>query len=116
MLYALWAYVKAKGCSGAWVLMAFLNVLIVLVLLKDRCKDGTAPASRGPNEVSQRLGWRFMSGAIVWILLAVGASSQNATLARESRFPLSRYFRSSPRSTVRMWTLGRSSPMARAAN
>lgn len=46
--YALWAYVKAKGRSGAWVLMAFLNVigLIVLLLLKDLHKDrpgGVAP-------------------------------------------------------------------------
>jgi hypothetical protein len=42
--YALWCYIMAKGRSGAWILMAFLNVigLIVLLLLKDLRKDDTA--------------------------------------------------------------------------
>ena len=46
-IYALWAYVKAKGRSDAWVLMAFLNVfgLIVLLLLKDHHKEGAASAA-----------------------------------------------------------------------
>jgi hypothetical protein len=40
--YALWCYIKAKGRSDAWILMTFLSVLglIVLLLLKDHCKDG----------------------------------------------------------------------------
>jgi hypothetical protein len=46
-LYALWAYVKAKGRSDAWVLMAFLNVigLIVLLMLKDLHKEDAASAA-----------------------------------------------------------------------
>jgi len=46
-LYALWAYVKGKGRSDAWVLMAFLNVLglIVLLCLKDQRKEDTTAAA-----------------------------------------------------------------------
>ncbi len=55
-LYALWAYVKAKGRSDAWVLMPllalassslFLNVLglIVLLCLKDQRKEDTTAAA-----------------------------------------------------------------------
>jgi hypothetical protein len=45
--YALWCYIRAKGRNEAWILMAFLNVLglIVLLLLKDHCKDGTPSAT-----------------------------------------------------------------------
>ncbi len=52
-LYALWAYVKAKGRSDAWVLMGvpvaipFLSLLglIVLLCLKDQRKEDTTAAA-----------------------------------------------------------------------
>jgi hypothetical protein len=36
--YALWAYVKAKGRSGAWCLLGMGSVfgLVILLILKDR--------------------------------------------------------------------------------
>jgi len=47
-LYAVWAYVKAKGRSGAWVLLGvFLSVigLTALLLLKDLHKERTEGAA-----------------------------------------------------------------------
>ena len=40
--YALWCWIKGKGRDGAWILVAFLNVLgvIILLCLKDYHKDG----------------------------------------------------------------------------
>jgi hypothetical protein len=43
--YALWCYIRAKGRREEWILMAvFFSVLglIVILLLKDQSKDGTA--------------------------------------------------------------------------
>jgi Ca2+/Na+ antiporter len=52
--YGLWAYVRAKGRSDAWVLMAFLSVvgLIVLLCLKDKQKEGTAATQALPDKGS----------------------------------------------------------------
>ena len=49
-LYALWAYIRAKGRDDKWILMVFLlNMLgllvlglLVIVLLKDYRKDGVS--------------------------------------------------------------------------
>jgi mannose/fructose/N-acetylgalactosamine-specific phosphotransferase system component IID len=39
--YGTWAYLKAKGRSGAWVLLAGTLIgMIVILLLKDHAKDG----------------------------------------------------------------------------
>ena len=42
---AFWWYIKAKGRSEAWILMLSLNLLgmVVILLLKDYCKDGQEP-------------------------------------------------------------------------
>jgi hypothetical protein len=43
--YGTWAYLKAKGRSGAWVLLAGTLIgMIVILLLKDHAKDGQPPA------------------------------------------------------------------------
>jgi RsiW-degrading membrane proteinase PrsW (M82 family) len=46
---AFWWYIKAKGRSGAWILMLFLNLLgmLVILLLKDRCENGLEPVAEG---------------------------------------------------------------------
>ena len=49
--YGTWAYLKAKGRSGAWVLLAGTLIgMIVILLLKDRAKDGQPPAPPAPHE------------------------------------------------------------------
>src|SRR5450631_2892040 len=48
-LYGMWAYLKAKGRSGAWVLLAASLIgMIVIPLLKDHAKDGQPPAPPAP--------------------------------------------------------------------
>ena len=46
---ALWAYIKAKGRSGWWILLMFFNLLglLVIVLLKDKTKLPPEPKSPG---------------------------------------------------------------------
>jgi cytochrome bd-type quinol oxidase subunit 2 len=46
---AFWWYIKAKGRSGAWILMLLLNLLgmIVILLLKDHCENGQEPVAEG---------------------------------------------------------------------
>ena len=49
--YGTWAYLKAKGRSGAWVLLAGTLIgMIVILLLKDHAKDGQPPAPPAPQE------------------------------------------------------------------
>jgi 4-amino-4-deoxy-L-arabinose transferase-like glycosyltransferase len=50
--YGLWAYLKAKGRSGWWLLMLSFQVIgvIVILLLKDHAKDGRPPAPPVPQE------------------------------------------------------------------
>jgi hypothetical protein len=51
--YGMWAYLKAKGRSGAWVLLAGTLIgMIVILLLKDRAKDGQPPAPPAPTSIS----------------------------------------------------------------
>lgn len=50
-LYGMWAYLKAKGRSSAWVLWAGTLIgMIVILLLKDHAKDGQPPAPPAPHE------------------------------------------------------------------
>jgi hypothetical protein len=51
-LYAMWAYVKAKGRSGAWALMACWMLIgpIVILLLKDHSKEGAPAAPAAPAQ------------------------------------------------------------------
>jgi RsiW-degrading membrane proteinase PrsW (M82 family) len=51
LFLAFWWYIKAKGRSGAWILMLFLSLvgMAVIFLLEDRCKNGQEPvADRAP--------------------------------------------------------------------
>ena len=52
--YGMWAYLKAKGRSSAWMILALVPApvigLIVILFLKDRAKDGQPPASPAPQE------------------------------------------------------------------
>jgi hypothetical protein len=50
--YGMWAYLKAKGRSSAWMLLAGSTVIgmIVILLLKDHAKDGQPPAPPAPQE------------------------------------------------------------------
>jgi hypothetical protein len=49
--YGTWALLKAKGRSGAWVLLAGTLIgMIVILLLKDHAKDGQPPAPPAPHE------------------------------------------------------------------
>ena len=51
--YGTWAYLKAKGRSGTWVLLAGTLIgMIVILLLKDRAKDGQ-PNSPAPEQKSR---------------------------------------------------------------
>jgi len=52
VLLTFWWYIKAKGRSGNWILMLAFHVigLIVILLLKDRAKDGQPPAPPAPHE------------------------------------------------------------------
>jgi hypothetical protein len=44
--YGTWAYLKAKGRSGAWVLLAGTLIgMIVILLLKDHAKNGQPPCT-----------------------------------------------------------------------
>ena len=55
--YGTWAYLKAKGRSGAWVLLAgSLIGMIVVLLLKDHAKDGQPPAPRAPPAPQEYFG------------------------------------------------------------
>jgi hypothetical protein len=49
--YGTWAYLKAKGRSGGWMLLAGTLIgMIVILLLKDHAKDGTL---RPPPEANR---------------------------------------------------------------
>jgi 1,4-dihydroxy-2-naphthoate octaprenyltransferase len=52
LIISLWCYLKAKGRSGAWLFMLTFQVvgLLVILLLKDRAKDGQPPAPPAPQE------------------------------------------------------------------
>lgn len=59
--YALWAYAKAKGRSGLWLLACIVPVgLIVLLFLKDKHKGGEekiiSPAASPPTERASKIG------------------------------------------------------------
>jgi len=61
-LYALWAYIRAKGRNDTWMLMAFLSLLglIVILLLKDHRKDSIPnpePQTPLPPPEKLRSGW-----------------------------------------------------------
>jgi fructose-specific phosphotransferase system IIC component len=45
LVYGMWAYLKAKGRSSAWLLLG-----IVILFLKDHAKDGQPPAPPAPHE------------------------------------------------------------------
>jgi hypothetical protein len=49
--YGTWAYLKAKGRSGAWVLLAGRLIgMIAIPLLRDHAKDEQPPAPPAPHE------------------------------------------------------------------
>jgi drug/metabolite transporter (DMT)-like permease len=54
LAYGMWAYLKAKGRSSAWLLLVGAPVpvlgIIVILLLKDHAKDGQPPAPPAPQE------------------------------------------------------------------
>jgi len=52
LLLSFWWYIKAKGRSGGWIFMVAFHVigLLVILLLKDRAKDGQPPAPPAPHE------------------------------------------------------------------
>jgi 1,4-dihydroxy-2-naphthoate octaprenyltransferase len=52
LIVSLWCYLKAKGRSSAWLFMLTFQVvgLLVILLLKDRAKDGQPPAPPAPQE------------------------------------------------------------------
>ena len=52
LLLSFWWYIKAKGRSGGWIFMVAFHVigLLVILLLKDRAKDGQLPAPPAPPE------------------------------------------------------------------
>jgi len=54
-LVAILFYLKAKGRSPAWIFLPPLLGLVVVLLLKDHCKDGQ-PSAAGSSETSQRVG------------------------------------------------------------
>lgn len=51
-LLSFWWYIKAKGRSGGWIFMLTFQVIgpLVILLLKDRAKDGQPPAPPPPHE------------------------------------------------------------------
>ncbi len=54
LFYGMWAYLKAKGRSSAWMILALVPApvigMIVILLLKDHAKDGQPPASPATPE------------------------------------------------------------------
>jgi fructose-specific phosphotransferase system IIC component len=50
LFYGMWAYLKAKGRSWAWLLLGGPVGLIVILLLKDHAKDGQPPAPPAAHE------------------------------------------------------------------
>jgi len=61
--YALWAYIRAKGRDDKWILMAFLNLLglVVILMLKDLHKENPGNRDRVNRQFpcgSKILAWR----------------------------------------------------------